>query len=131
MFRVPFGRGLDEVFRGDRAVWLKVLGCGFVASALVVSVLLRERSGAVAERVGLQVSNPVLAIVGGLSAVAGCMLGVLLSLKDVVGRTIDEGRTVHPLLRLYFASGFKSLAIWIVTVLGTIMVVTFTITVAT
>ena len=130
MFRVPFGKELDEVFRGDRSIWLKVLGCGFVASALVVSMLLRERSGAAHGQSGLQVSNPVLAIVGVLSAIAGCILGVLLSLKDVVRLRIDQGRAVHPLLSLYFASRFKSLAMWIVTVLVAIMVVTFTITVA-
>ena len=129
--RVPFGKELDEVFRGDRSIWLKVLGCGFVASALVVFMLLRERSGATAGNPGIQVSNSVLALIGVLSAVGGCVLGVLLSLKDVVGRRINEGRTVHPLLRLYFASRFKSLAMWIVTVLVAVMVVMFTIGMAT
>ena len=128
--RFPFSGPLDTLFRGDRSAWWKILGAGAATAALVVFSLLRSQRDAVLQgRPGLPLAGQTLWLVGGLSALGGCVLGLLLCIKDAVSRRMELGEDIHPLLRLYFASRFKSLASWIITGLVLAGVLSFNVTV--
>lgn len=108
--RIPFRSELDEAFRSDRALWLKVIGAALVAVFVVNLTIFRED-------LGFEPSTGMLVVVSLGSALVGAVLGLALSLKDVVENRLNRGRRVHPLLRLYLGSRKKSLAAWFVTVL--------------
>lgn len=122
--KVPFSRELDEVFRSDRSVWLKILGCGFVSAFLVVGVAIRSDL----QVRGKPLATSTLITLGVLAAVAGCFLGLILSLRDTITRRTQEGRPVSRLARLYFVGGVECVFIWAFTLLFLAGLVTFCVT---
>jgi len=106
----PFHNEFDELFRGNRSIWLKMAGA---AAATDLIVLL---SGALnAQPGGLGLGPGTIAIVLVVAAVAGAGFAILLSLKDIVARRRSAGRHVSWLLRLYFTDGVVSFMLWSVT----------------
>lgn len=103
--RLPFRNELDEVFRSDRPVWLKIAGCAAVAAfVVVVSILRSRRQGSL----GVDVSTGTIVAIGAASAALGAGVGLALALKDVVRRRLDRGGCVNPLLALVFGYGTRS-----------------------
>ncbi|HWE36635.1 MAG TPA: hypothetical protein VG406_08715 [Isosphaeraceae bacterium] len=122
--RIPFRDEIDDIFRGDRALGLKMgAGAGVAAFVVVVSLVRGIRDGRLE---GVELSETTIAVVGAISAVVGAGLVLLLSLKDAVRRRLDDGRPVHRLLRLGFGMGRWSLFFWFLTAFLVTMVVTVT-----
>jgi hypothetical protein len=115
MVRVPFSRELDELFQQDRRAWLKVLGGAFVGAVLSWSMIRKQP---------IKDEGPfVVACMVILFALAGACAVLLLSLKDIVRRRVDDGKPVNLVLRAYLALGTWSLLLWFFTVLiGTLVV---------
>jgi hypothetical protein len=110
---------LDEAFRSDRSIWLKLGGCGFVAVCVVITAMVRShRRG----NAGFALTTNNLAIAASVAASIGVFLGLVLSLKDVVERRLSDGRRIHPLLRLYLGSRKKSLVIWFFTIIVVVFI---------
>ena len=103
---LPFKKEIERAFREDRNLPKKLLGAVVVGlSAGLTTWLDRTMSAAFhACMMGACVLISVVAVLA-------------LSFKDVVRQQIDQGEPVHPMLRLYFASGRLSLVLWIATVL--------------
>ena len=111
--RLPLSCELDDVFRNDRWVWLK-MGGGALAT-----VFIALRSFRMQEAHALT-DNTRIAILA-VAAALGAILGLALSLKDAVQRRKTAGKPVNPLLQLYFGAGVWSLLIWILTVVGVVI----------
>lgn len=120
---IPFHEELDDVFRGGRSIGLKMGGCAFATTFVVITTTLR---GVLQDRLHLSLTATMIAALAGASAATGALLGLALSLKDVVRRRIALDEPVNPVLRLYFGTGGWSLVAWFMTVLS----VTFLITTA-
>lgn len=121
--RLPFRNELDEVFRGDRPVWLKIAGCAAVAAFVVVATTLRnQRQG----NLGIELTTQTVVVLGLASAGVGAVVGLGLSLKDVVRRRLDRGARVNPLLALFFGTGVRSraagLAVLVVAIMAAIII---------
>ena len=121
MAKVPFHRELDDLFASDKSVVLKLLGGAFVGGVLSLSVVLRASKGG-----GPAMSTPVkVSIVVG-AVVVGTLVVLLLLLRDVVVRRVEQGKRVNPLLRAYFGrgNGCLMLALWFITVVFATLIVT-------
>jgi drug/metabolite transporter (DMT)-like permease len=109
--RIPFQRTLDDVFRSDRSIWLKIGGGVLVALYVTFQSILRQ--GKVADRsIVWRVS-----IISLLVAVAcGGLISFLLTMKDRMKQRLAKGERVNPLLRAYLCMGFWSLLLWCPTI---------------
>ena len=101
---LPLKKELDEAFRSDRSIWVKLAGCAFVG--LIAGILGVSHLDAK--------DRTTTAIVFALLAptIVGAAAGVCLSLKDVVTRRQRNGERVSPVLRALFGWGIVSLVIW-------------------
>lgn len=121
---VPMGSTFQDLFAGGGSVWLKILG-GAVCVPLVVFGALRRgnRRGGV----GLPEDPTMLALILGLAAAVGAVLGALLSLKDVVQARLADNQPVAFPFRLMFGMGIRSLlVVWVpvaivLTIIGTMI----------
>src|SRR5689334_14727621 len=93
----PFHDELNDVFEGDRSIWLKIGGGTLVGGLITLGTIARDRSNTLGGMVGL------IAVV--VSALIGGCIGLSLSIKDVVRSRRNSGKSVHPLLRLFFGMG--------------------------
>ncbi|WP_076351769.1 hypothetical protein [Paludisphaera borealis] len=108
--RLPFRNELDEVFRSDKPVWLKIAGCAAVTGfVVVVSILRSRRQGSL----GIDLTAQAIVALGLASAALGAGVGLALALKDVVRRRLDRGERVNPLLVLFFGYGVRSRVVWV------------------
>ena len=110
--RIPFHSKFDEILRGDRPAWTKVIGSGS-ATAFVVGICAVRSSR---NPNGLQLATGSWVAVVLASAVLGSFLGLLLVVKDSVERRIEHGQSVNLLLRIYFGGGGRSLVAWVATI---------------
>jgi hypothetical protein len=122
--RVPFGRELDDLFKSDRAIWLKMGGCGFATAFVVVTTVLR---GIHTGQLAFALSGLLISILIVTSFGVGAILALALALKDVVVRRITRGEPVSPLLRIYFGMRRRSLLVWFVTAIIATLVITIVI----
>jgi hypothetical protein len=109
---LPFRRELNELFRKDRRVFLKIVGGMFVGAFVAVGAV-----GKLADIVAA-LFIAAAALVGGLAV---CALG----LKDVVHRRIGAGEPTNVLLRVYLTSGKISLVLWLTTAVLCTIVATY------
>lgn len=108
--RMPFQNELNDAFVSDRSIWLKIGGSAFAAGLLAFVTIRRGRANA-GSGAGELIAVAVTAAIG------GCV-GLALSLKDVVRSRRIAGKSVNPLLRLFFDKGIVSLLLWIVLAFG-------------
>jgi hypothetical protein len=117
---IPFQRKLDDLFRNDRSIWLKIGGGVLVALYVTVQSILRQ--GKVADRsIVWRVS-----IISLLVAVAGGgLISFLLTMKDRMKQRLANGERVNPLLRAYLCMGIWSLLLWCPTIffLGIVLII--------
>ncbi len=106
---IPFSKQIDATFKSDRRLPLKLLVGAVVGLFLGISLSLR-----LAANEDLN-SSPlaVYAVLTGGCVVLSVALVIVLSLKDAVRHRIVSGRPVNRLLRLLLASGYVSLAAWL------------------
>jgi hypothetical protein len=104
----PFHNELDEVFRGDRSIWLKIGGSAFVCASGALLHFNADPKATIAFE---------LAMIAAM-AVIGAVIGLMLSLRDVVRRRLAAGKPVNLLLRLYLGGGMGTLLGWILTIFG-------------
>ena len=124
MARVPFQREVDDLFASDKSIVWKMLAGAFVGAALSLRAWKDPKGGAPGA-----VSTPVkVAIVVG-AAIVGMLAVLMLALRDVVVRRVDQGHSVSPLLRHYFGRGNGCLmvALWS----GTLIIATLVATILT
>lgn len=111
---IPFKSFLDETLQNARSLALKVGISVAVTVFIVMGVMLEAamQNGGIA-------AIPLAAFAGAfLSALlVGCVIGLVLELKDVVERRCAAGQAVHPIIRAYFGWRIWSLLLWFVTVL--------------
>jgi hypothetical protein len=119
--RVPFQNELDEVFRSNRSIWLKIGGCSLVSIFIVLTGTFRF---ARQSSIQIQLSTSLLVILSLISGVLGAILGLMLALKDTIDHRLDRGDSINPILRLFFGSGKQSLLVWFVSILFAAFVVT-------
>jgi hypothetical protein len=119
--KLPFQSELDDLFRSSRGIWLKVAGGAVAGAAVTAAVLLKKRRGA-QEFDQFDITEKILVVVG--AGVIGAILAIVLSMKDVVERRIEQGKPVNFLLKLYFAFRWVSIVVWFIT----IMVLVFALT---
>ena len=105
---LPLKKEIDHAFRQDRNLPWKLLGAVVVGLSASLHILLDPVAGPAFQACAI-----------GATVLLSILVVLALSLKDVVRRRIGNGDPVHPLLRLYLASGKASLALWIGTVLVT------------
>jgi len=107
---IPFRKQIEEVFRSDRSIWLKMTCGAFVGAMLALFILSHAEAG----------EFPLAAIVTLLVmyAALGAILGICLSVRDLVRRRISDGKPVSLPLRMYFNWGAVSGVIWTVTILA-------------
>jgi hypothetical protein len=110
---VPFQAELNDVFAKDRSIWLKIGGGAIVGALLSLRMITREPAKGMTDSVAV--------IVVGVTALIGACVGLALSIKDVVQSRRAAGKSVHPVLRLFFGLGILSLLIWIVFVIGLVI----------
>ncbi len=113
--RFPFRDEFDDLFRHDRAIWVK-MGGGAAAAALVVAMFAIREFGFRQRQVDL--SPAIQAIIVAVAPILGAVVAILLSLKDTVERRQATGQSVSWLLRVYFGNGRQSLILWFMTSLG-------------
>jgi hypothetical protein len=109
---LPFRRELNELFRKDRRVFLKIAG-GLFVGAFVAAGAVGKLADVVAA-----LFIAAAALVGGLAVCALC-------LKDVVHRRIAAGEPTNVLLRAYLTSGKISLILWLTTAVLCAIVATY------
>jgi len=110
---LPTFSEFDELFRSDKAIWLKMLGAAAVTGILAFGAVLKSHQRhAAAERIGA--AGEAIVIFGAMTLASIVVLA--LSIKDIVRRRIDEGRKVNFVLRLLLGMRWLSLAIWCVTI---------------
>jgi hypothetical protein len=109
--RIPFQRKLDDLFRSDRSIWLKIGGGVLVTLYVAVkSVFPQEK---VADRaMVLRVSIISLLV----ALVCGGLISFLLTMKDRMKQRLAKGERVNPLLRAYLCMGVWSLLLWCPTI---------------
>jgi hypothetical protein len=121
--KVPFQKKLDDLFQGDRTIWLKMGGGAFVGAFIGATVL--ERVSEMPQ--GLKVTPVGVALSVTIGALFGAALVAMLALKDSTRRRIEQGQGVYPIFRLFFAAGAWSILFWGVAVtLITLIVTLFT-----
>ena len=106
------GSEFDELFRSDKSIWLKAIGAAAAGGIAAFAAVKKNRD------LGIGLASTI--VIGG--AVIGCIMGVMLSLKDIVRRRIESGETVHPLLKLYLGMRFVSVIVWFVTIIVLVFV---------
>lgn len=109
--------GFGKVISGDGPAILKI-GAGAVVGGLIALKSLNRagRNGDVNVPQGMTI--PAVVCV----AVVGAGIASLLLVRDAVRKRRDRGQRVPLLLRLYFANGWLSLPLWIITVFGIVFV---------
>jgi hypothetical protein len=122
---LPFRSTFNELFTSDRSVGLKMLGGAIVTTVFVAYQILKfskDHADEVAKH------PAAIAIILSSSAIAGALLGGILSLKDVVQIRMAEGRPVAFPLKLLFGYGVWSvLFIWSpVMIVGTFIILLLT-----
>jgi len=122
--RTPFRDELNEAYRTDRSIWMKIGGGAAVGAILGIASCVRDRLGG-GGQFDIESFAGVMLITG--AAAIGAAAGLMLALKDVVQRRIGSGRHVNPLLRTYFGLGVVSLIVWFITAI----VVAFAISILT
>lgn len=107
----PMSSVFDELFRSGRSSWLKIGGAALATPLVVMAGLAKmQRRG----HVTLDNEPTTLAMIVGLSALAGVFLGSSLILKDIVDYRIDRNEPVPFLLEIFFGMGLISLlAVWV------------------
>lgn len=122
MAKVPFQRELEDLFRSDKTVILKLLGGAAVGVFFSLRIVLKDSRGGGGPTMSTTMKGVVLT--GG--AIAGALAVLVLLLRDVVGRRVDQGKPVNPILKAYFGKGNGCLmiALWSVTVIFLAFVVT-------
>ena len=121
---IPKFSEFDELFRSDKAIWLKMLGGAAVAGMLaVVSVVKSHQRRAANEGIGTAAET---FIVLGATAL-GSIIVLALCLKDIVRRRLDNGQKVNRILKLYLGMRWVSLAMWFFTITAlTVAIIAFT-----
>jgi hypothetical protein len=113
---------LDEAFRADGRLRWKLLAAALVG--LVVGIKLTGKfwlSTEEAEHGG----TPLASIcITGATILVSVVAVLLLSLKDVTKRRVEDGQAVNLLLRCYLCSGVLSLVLWMLTVIVVVLVAT-------
>ncbi len=108
MLPLPLWTAIDRAFfRQDRKLRRRLLGAVVVGFILGVTtaVSLREERDAPTALYGA-------CVIG--ACVVACVAVVLgLMTRDVLQRRIRSGEPVNLLLRLYFASGWLTMAVWV------------------
>jgi hypothetical protein len=120
--KVPFQRELEDLFSSDKSIILKLLGGAFVGAVFSLRVLFKKGDGA-----SLGNTARVVVFVG--AAIIGALVVLLLTLRDVVARRVDAGKSVNPILKAYFGRGNGCLMVFLW--FCTIIAATFIITMAT
>jgi hypothetical protein len=120
--KFPLQGELDDLFRSSRGILWKVAGGAVAGAAVTAAMLLKGRRGA-QELDQFNITEKILVIVG--AGVIGAILAIVLSMKDVVERRIEQGKPVNFLLKLYFAFRWVSIAVWFVTIMVLVFAVTF------
>jgi hypothetical protein len=121
MARVPFQREIEDLFASDKSVVLKLLAGAFVGVLVALRAVLKDAKGGAST-----FSTPVKITIAGVAAIVGMLVVLLLLLRDVVVRRVDQGKPVNPLLRAYFGKGNGCLmvALWFFTVIFVTFIVT-------
>lgn len=104
--RLPFQNELNDAFVRDQSIWLKIGGGAFIGGVIALSTIVRDRSQTFQGTLGM-------ILVAATALVGGCV-GLFLSIKDVVRSRRDAGKSVNPVLRLFFGMGIVSILLWIV-----------------
>lgn len=95
----------DELFQSDASVLLKMIGGAAVGGIGAILTLSRQDDE-------LSVATQAIVLVG--MALLGGLLGATLSLKDLIERRHQEGRSTPFVLRLLFGMGIVSLLlVWV------------------
>jgi hypothetical protein len=120
--KIPFSRILDETFRSDHSLWIK-MGCAGFVSAFCVLVTISKSAGA--DDLAKVIFRPFTVGILAFSIVAGAGLALMLSMKDVIVGRISRGEPVNPILRLYLGMGVWSLLAWFPTafLLGILLII--------
>ncbi len=119
--KVPFRRELEDLFASDHSIVFKLLGGAFVGGLFSLRLALKDpKTG------GLDLSTPAKITIVAISAFVGMLVVLLLSLRDVVVRRVEQGQRVNPLLRAYFGRGNGCLMVglWFMTVIFVTLIVT-------
>jgi hypothetical protein len=121
MRKVPFQREIEDLFASDKSAILKILGGAFVGGAVTARIVFKNQTGGLSNLSSTM--KAVFIVTGGIVA---AFVVVLLMLRDVVVRRVQQGKRVNPLLRAYFGqgNGCMMLALWFVTVILVTFVVT-------
>jgi hypothetical protein len=121
MAKVPFHHEIEDLFASDGSIVLKLLAGAFVGGVLSLKVAFKEPGGTAPA-----LSMPVKVTIVAAAAVVGMIVVLMLSLRDVVARRVENGQRVNPLLRAYFGRGNGCLmvALWSVTVIVAVFVAT-------
>lgn len=116
--QVPFGGFFDDMFRGGHGlVWKMLAGAG-VTVLLVIGSFAKMADD---EKIELPESWTTRGLIVAVVALVGALAGAGLVVKDVVEDRDLAGKTVAWPLRLMFAKGWVSLALWIpVAIFGTL-----------
>ena len=107
---MPLGSSFQDLFAGGKPVWLKIIGAAVATPVIVVVMGLRvQRKGG-----GNFPTDPlVLVTLAVCSAVVGALVGMALSLKDIVHARRAAGLPVSLPLRAMYCGGILSaIFIW-------------------
>jgi len=117
---IPFHRQLDQVFRGDRSIWLKITGGVLVALYLTSRNFLRILKPE--DRTTMWRVTFVALVV---ATIAGGLIGVMLTMNDRVKRRVARGEPVNLVVRAYLGLGIWSLLLWCPTLffLGIVLII--------
>jgi hypothetical protein len=118
--RIPFQRKLDEAFRSDRSIWLKIGGGVLVALYVTFQSIMRQ--GKVEDR-SIMWRVTLIALL--VAVVCGGLISFLLSMKDRMTRRLARGERVNPFARAYLCMGIWSLLLWCPTIffLGIVLII--------
>jgi hypothetical protein len=121
MAKVPFHREIEDLFASDKSVILKLLAGAFVGALVSLRAVMKDARGGASP-----FSMPVKVTIVVGAAIVGMLVVLLLLLRDVVVRRVEQGKAVNPLLRAYFGKGNGCLmvALWFFTVIFVTFVVT-------
>ena len=110
---------VDDLLGVGRSLWLKMAACSAVTLAMVAAVFLEGEQEPLAV---LAAPATVISMLG--AVVVGALIGVALSMKDVVEQRVREGKPVAFPLKLLFGFGFASALLWMLLVILTVFAVT-------
>jgi hypothetical protein len=121
MAMIPFRREIEDLFASDKSVVLKLLAGAFVGVLVSLRAVLRDAKGGASP---FSMPAKITILVG--AAIIGMLVVLLLLLRDVVVRRVEQGKAVNPLLRAYFGKGNGCLmvALWFFTVIFVTFIVT-------